>query len=139
MQWSISMLIPGYWIKACVPPFFSKIAIFWTVPNAENTWNLYNNLAWLEWIKQTTTEFWSIFLKCLPNLTYSMKNIYCNGILHILNWCKKNIALSLHFPSISTNSRLFKHIKRQIQQGHIGKTCRIKRLKCSCLLLVNYL
>lgn len=30
--------VPEYWIKACVEPFFSNIAIFWTVPYAENTY-----------------------------------------------------------------------------------------------------
>lgn len=83
-------LIPGYWISAWVWPFFSNIAIFWTVPNAENTckdrpvmWD-YKSLTGLD-IKQKNAN------------SHRVEDINSNSILHIFNGSQKHIAVRF-FP-----------------------------------------
>ena len=59
--------LPGYWIKACTPPFLSNMAIFCTGPKAENTYH--EN-------KQTKYQYWVWPKKKKADLTKNF-NICC--------------------------------------------------------------
>lgn len=94
------LALPGYWINACNPPFLSKMAIFWTVPNAENTWN--NVPTSLYRCHSTTSQYVEHHREMRNKRFYRVKHIDRHSILHIFNGSKKYIAFRFFFLSIGT-------------------------------------